>query len=150
MCLPCLACTSCFAPESPRFLLVKNEKTLCVDSLQWLRGHLSDLGTEFTQLAECLDKAVGARGVLDTVINKAVMAPVGLCVILVIVASSSGYFSFSLLFMTNFTGNILSNNLVMVQSALKIVGGLAGLLVGSKLGLKMLLLLGKNDGISKG
>ena len=113
-----------------------------------MRGHLSDLGTEFTQLAECLDKAVGARGVLDTVINKAVMAPVGLCVILVIVASSSGYFSFSLLFMTNFTGNILSNNLVMVQSALKIVGGLAGLLVGSKLGLKMLLLLGKNNRVT--
>ena len=104
---------------------------------------MSDLGTEFTQLADCLDKSTGATGVIATVMNKAVLAPVGLCVILIVVASSSGYFSFSLLFVTNFTGNAISDNLMMVESALKIGGGLAGLLLGSRVGLKMLLLLGK-------
>ena len=103
---------------------------------------MSDLGTEFTQLADCLDKSTGAKGVLMTVMNKAVLAPVALCVIIVIVASSSGIFSFSLLFVTNFSGQTISDNLLMVESALKIGGGLTGLLLGPKIGLKMLLLLG--------
>jgi len=140
--LPCLACTSCFAPESPRFLLVKNEKTLCVDSLQWLRGHMSDLSTEFTQLADCLDKSVGAKALVETVTKKAVLAPVALCVLIIIVASSSGLFSFILLFITNFSGSRISPNLMMVEAALKIGGCLAGLLLGPRIGLKMLLLLG--------
>ena len=141
--LPCLACTSCFAPESPRFLLVKNQKTLCVDSLQWLRGHLSDLGTEFTQLANSLDNSTGSKGMLATLTNKAVLAPVGLSVVLVIIASSSGFYNFFLLFVTNFTGTSVNENLLMVESAIKIAGALAGLLIGPKIGHKMLLLLGK-------
>ena len=103
---------------------------------------MSDLGTEFTQLADCLEKSTGAKGVVMTVMNKAVLAPVALCVIIVIIASSSGLFSFSLLFVTNFSGKTISDNLLMVESALKIGGALTGLLLGPRIGLKMLLLLG--------
>ena len=59
--LPCLVSSSCFAPETPRFLLVKGDKTGCVDSLQWLRGHLSDLGGEFTRIEDSLLLAIGSR-----------------------------------------------------------------------------------------
>ena len=61
LCLPCLVSASCFAPESPRFLLVKEDKTGCVDSLQWLRGHLSDLAGEFTRIEDTLLLALGSR-----------------------------------------------------------------------------------------
>ena len=59
--LPCLVSSSCFAPETPRFLLVKEDKTGCVDSLQWLRGHLSDLGGEFSKIEDSLLLALGSR-----------------------------------------------------------------------------------------
>ena len=59
--LPCLVSTSCFAPDSPRFLLYRNDKTACVDSLQWLRGSLSDLAGEFTQISNKLENALGSR-----------------------------------------------------------------------------------------
>ena len=80
---------------------------------------------------------------LATLTNKAVLAPVGLSVVLVIIASSSGFFNFFLLFVTNFTGTSVNENLLMVESAIKIAGALAGLLIGPKIGHKMLLLLGK-------
>ena len=61
LCLPCLVSASCFAPESPRLLLVKEDKTGCVDSLQWLRGHLSDLAGEFSRIEDSLLLALGSR-----------------------------------------------------------------------------------------
>ena len=63
LCLPCLVSASCFAPESPRLLLVKEDKAGCVDSLQWLRGHQSDLAGEFTRIEDSLLLALGSRSV---------------------------------------------------------------------------------------
>ena len=148
MCLgltfPCLACTSCFAPESPRFLLLKGKKTVCVDSLQWLRGHLSDLGSEFSHLSDYLSKSVGADGVFNSLTKRSVLAPVALSVLLVILTSCNGLVTFNLLFVSQFSGQILSVNMLLVAAAMKIVGSLGCLLVVSRSGMKMILLLGSN------
>ena len=75
--LPALLCTSCFAPDSPRFLLQRGRGTAAVDSLQvqtvvkdftrymmtllqWLRGHHSDLAGEFAALSDQLAAAAGS------------------------------------------------------------------------------------------
>jgi hypothetical protein len=42
-----------FHPETPRFLFaVKDKKADCVNSLQWLRGKMADIGHEYTELAD--------------------------------------------------------------------------------------------------
>ena len=105
---------------------------------------MSDLGSEFTCLSNILDRSLGARtGVLKTVTEKAILAPVALAVALLILANAGGFQLFSLLFMTSLTGNVLSNQLMMVESALMIGGGLLALIIGPRVGIKMLLLLGE-------
>ena len=58
--LPCLAAAVCFSPDSPRFLLWRDQKTRCVEALQWLRGQFADIGTEFSRLSDTL--SVGQVG----------------------------------------------------------------------------------------
>ena len=141
---PCLACTTCFAPESPRFLLWRDKKTECVESLQWLRGDMPDIRTEFTQLSEYLSRSVGAGGVFDSLTKRSVLAPAVLSVFLVIISSCNGVVIFNLILVTELSGTLISENMMLVAAALKIGGSLVGLLIVSRYGLKMLLLLGKN------
>ena len=42
-----------FHPETPRFLFsVKDKKADCANALQWLRGKMEDIGTEYTEMAD--------------------------------------------------------------------------------------------------
>jgi hypothetical protein len=42
-----------FHPETPRFLFyAKDRKSECVNSLQWLRGKRTDIGSEFADMAD--------------------------------------------------------------------------------------------------
>ena len=157
--LPCLVSTSCFAPDSPRFLLYRNDKTACVDSLQWLRGSLSDLAGEFTQISNKLENALGSRwkcfvtwstiadlifrSLFKSLKHKSIYRPVLLCFLLISLSSMSCFQSFSLLFITNFSGKTLSVNLVMVDISIKMCGCLAAVLLSKKVGVKLMLLLGK-------
>ena len=144
MMFPCLLCTTCVAPDSPRFLLWKDKKTECIDSLSWLRGQTFDIRTEFTELSESLNKSVGSDGILITMTKRSVMVPAVLSLFLVIISSCNGVVTFSLIFVTEFSGRLLSENMMLIAISLKIVGSLGGLLIVSRYGLKMLLLLGKN------
>ena len=143
LCVPCLVSTSCFAPDSPRFLLYRNDKTGCVDSLQWLRGNLSDLAGEFLQISSRLENAFGSRSLIKSIRRRAVYIPVLLCVIIVGLSSLSCLQNFSLLLITNFTGKSLSLNMVLVEISIKLTGCLLALILNQKIGVKMLLLLGK-------
>ena len=142
LCVPCLVSTSCFAPDSPRFLLYRNDKTGCVDSLQWLRGNLSDLAGEFSQISSRLENSFGSRSLIKSVRHKSVYVPVLLCVVIVTLSSLNCLQNFSLLFITNFTGKSLNINMVMVEISIKLTGCLVALLLNHKMGVKMLLLLG--------
>ena len=143
LCVPCLVSTSCFAPDSPRFLLYRNDKTGCVDSLQWLRGNLSDLAGEFLQISSRLENAYGSRSLIKSIRRRAVYVPVLLCVIIIGLSSLSCLQNFSLLLITNFTGQSLSVNMVLVEISIKITGCVVALILNHKIGVKMLLLLGK-------
>ena len=51
--------------------------------------------------------------------------------------------NFNLLFITNFTGTSLRIDLVFVIISVKMLGNLVSMIIHAKLGIKMILLLGK-------
>lgn len=51
--------------------------------------------------------------------------------------------NFSLLFITNFTGNSLRIDLVLVIISVKMLGALIAIIIHTKIGIKTILLLGK-------
>lgn len=152
---PLLAC-SLLAPEAPRLLLLRGERTLALDSLQWLRGQLADLGHEFTQLSDTLAACPGARGGILTSITRwikpyvtitdrsrrSVLAPVGLGLLLVFLFSLTNQLSFFLLFSSQLSVESFSPSLLLVATSLKLAGGLICLLLVPRWGLKLVLLLG--------
>ena len=105
---------------------------------------MPDIRTEFTQLSEYLSRSVGAGGVFDSLTKRSVLAPAVLSVFLVIISSCNGVVIFNLILVTELSGTLISENMMLVAAALKIGGSLVGLLIVSRYGLKMLLLLGKN------
>ena len=144
---PCLVCTSCVAQDSPRYLLWRGKKKECIDSLSWFRGHMSDIRTEFNQLSEYLSTAVGSSGVLESLSKRATLVPTVLTLFIVILSSCIGVVTFNLIFVTKFSGNMISEEMTLIVNFLKICGSLGGLLIVSRYGLKMMLLLGNDKTI---
>ena len=105
---------------------------------------MSDLRTDFTQLSDYLSKSVGADGLVDSLTKRSVLAPAVLSVLIVILSSCNGLVTFNLLFVTEFSRSLFSENMMLVAAALKIGGSICGLLIASQSGLKMLMLLGRN------
>ena len=159
LCVPCFVSASCFAPDSPRLLLTQNEKTSCVDSLQWMRGSLSDLAGEFSTMSSRLENALGSRqdlhiirdlfsitnssSLLPSLRHRAIYVPIILSLMIVSLSSLNCSQNFSLLFITNFTGNSLRIDLVLVIISVKMLGALIAIIIHSKIGIKTVLLLGK-------
>jgi hypothetical protein len=153
-CLPSLAACSCLAPESPRLLLLRGERTLALDSLQWLRGQLApDLGQEFTRLSDSLAAGRGPGGRLASITRclppllhllrrRAVLAPVALGLLLMLLFSLAGQLNFFLLFSSHLSVRTFTPDLLLVAAALKLAGGLACLLLLPRWGIKLVLLLG--------
>ena len=121
---------------------MKNKRKACKNSIHWIRGHLSHLEAEFNLLSDYVKKAVGVDGMVDSFTAIPVMAPVVLSLCLVILISCNGVVTFNLLLLSEFSGRVISENMLIVVAALKIVGSLGGLLISSWFGLKMLLLIG--------
>ena len=97
---PSLAAATCFTPETPRFLLWRDDKTRCVEALQWLRGHYADIGTEFTRLADTLATNSGEWGGWAAGATKALLAPVALSGLIMILAAMSGLQQIQILMVT--------------------------------------------------
>lgn len=143
LCILCLVSTSSFAPETPRLLLMKNDKSSCVDSLQWLRGHLSDLAGEFSTLSSRLEKSLGSQSLIKSLQQRCIYTPILISIILMLLSSLYPSQIFQLLFITNFSGSTLNMNLIMVDVGVRMVGGVLSIFLCRKLGMKVILLIGK-------
>ena len=140
--VPCLVSVLCFAPETPRCLLLSNDKSSCVDSLQWLRGHLSDLAGEFSTLSSRLESSLGSESLIKSLRLRAVYAPILLSLMMMMLTSLNSAPSLHLLFITNFSGSVLDMNLVIAESCVQIVGAVLAVFMIPRLGVKVVLLLG--------
>ena len=141
--VPCIICTACLAPETPRILYLQRRKAACVDSLEWLLGNLSEVQSELSRLSFDLGRSVGFGQIQKTISKRSILVPAFLSILIIILTSGQGFMIFKSSFVTKFGAQSFSKKLMFVENALKLVGQLTSLMIISKLGLKMLILSGK-------
>ena len=75
--------------------------------------------------------------------HRAIYVPILLCLMIVSLSALNCSQNFSLLFITNFTGNSLRIDLVLVIISVKMLGALIAMIIHAKIGIKTILLLGR-------
>ena len=86
---------------------------------------------------------LNSSSLLPSLRHRAVHVPILLCLMIVSLSSLNCSQNFNLLFITNFTGTSLRIDLVFVIISVKMLGNLIAMIIHTKLGIKMILLLGK-------